>query len=375
MSRTKRGNNEGSIVKRADGRWMARVTLSDGTRKTLYAKTRREAARRLTAALRDQDNGLPAVSDRQTLAQFLNSWLASTRYKLRPRTWTRREEYVRLHVIPVLGSLPLARLTAQLIEALYAQKIEEGLSTTTVHHLHAVLHRALESALRLGLVQRNVAHLVDPPRIAHHEMITLSPEQARQFLAAAEGERLEALYVLALSTGMRAGELLALRWRDVNLDSASVHVRATLQQTSAGYNFAEPKTARSRRQIALSSTAVDVLRRHLEQQVAERKRMGSAWEDLGLVFPNTVGRPLDNVNLLRYWFHPLLEHAGLPRMRFHDLRHTAATLLLGRGVNPKIVSEMLGHASVAITLDIYSHVMPHMQQQAAQAMDDTLRGE
>jgi integrase len=140
-------------------------------------------------------------------------------------------------------------------------------------------------------------------------------------------------------------------------------------------SFAEPKTARSRRQIALSATAVEALRHHLERQVVERKQMGSAWEDLGLVFPNSVGRPLDNVNLLRYWFHPLLERAGLPRMRFHDLRHTAATLLLGRGVNPKIVSEMLGHASVAITLDIYSHVMPHMQQQAAQAMDDTLQGE
>ena len=372
--RGKRANNEGSIVKRSDGRWMARITLEDGTRKTFYAKTRQEASRLLTAALRDRDNGLPAVGERQTVAQFLSSWLASTQHKVRTRTWVRREEYVRLHLIPALGNRPLTKLTAQHIEALYAQKIQSGLSTTTVHHLHAVLHRALESALRLGLVQRNVVHLVDPPRMAHYEMATLSPEQARRFLAAAQGERLEALYVLALSTGMRAGELLALKWCNVNLDGATLQVRETLQQTRSGYVFAEPKTARSRRQIALSGTAVEALRRHQLQQVAEQERIGPVWGDLGLVFPNTIGRPLDNVNLLRYWFRPLLQHAGLPRMRFHDLRHSAATLLLGSGVNPKIVSEMLGHASVAITLDIYSHVMPHMQQQAAQAMDDTLRG-
>lgn len=373
MAGTKRGNNEGSIVKRSDGRWMARLTLPDGTRKTFYAKTRQEVARLLAAAIRDRDSGLPIVGDRQTVEQFLDSWLEASKHSVRPRTWKRSKEYVRLHLAPTLGKVALSKLTPQRVQALYAQKMAEGLSTTTVHHLHTVLHRALESALRLGLVQRNVSDLVDPPRVRHHEMATLSPEHARKLLDAAKGERLEALYILALSTGMRQGELLALKWRDVDLFGAALHVRATLQHTPDGYTFAEPKTARSRRRIALPLVAVEALRQHGRRQLEESQKLGEAWSDLDLVFPNTIGRPLDGINLLKYWFHPLLERAELPRIRFHDLRHTAATLLLRRGVNPKIVSEMLGHSSVSITLDIYSHVTPDMQQQAADAMDDALR--
>jgi integrase len=226
----------------------------------------------------------------------------------------------------------------------------------------------------LGTALGPVSEMADVPRMAEHELHVLDREQVRRLLETASGDRLEALYVLAISTGMRQGELLALRWSDVDLDQRTVRVRSTLQRTKEdGYILAAPKTKGSRRQITLSTTARDALRAHRARQAAERLAAGPAW--LGkydLVFLNSVGNPLDGMNLLHYHFYPLLNRAGLPRIRFHNLRHTAATLLLGRGVNPKIVSEMLGHASIGITLDIYSHVLPDMQAQAAAAMGAAL---
>jgi len=372
---TRRSNSEGSIVKRADGRWMARLTLDDGTRKTWYARTRQEAAQLLKAAIRDRDNGLPVVTARQSVGEYLESWLQATKHSVKPRTWRRRGEYIRLHAIPAIGNVPLIKLNAQHLQALYTQKLDEGLSPTTVHHLHAVLHRALNAAMRLGLVQRNVTELVDAPRMARREIETFSPDEARRFLAAVKRERFEALYVLALSTGMRQGELLALRWRDVDLEASTLRVTATLQYTPDGYVFAEPKTSYSRRLVALSPIAVDALRQHKARQEEERARIGSAWRDLDLVFPNTVGKPMDGIHLLQREYLPLLERAGLRRIRFHDLRHTAATVLLASGVHLKVVSEMLGHADVVITLKLYSHVLPHMQRDAAAAMEATLRGD
>jgi integrase len=369
---TRRGNSEGTITKRADGRWEARITLEEGKRKCYYGKTRQEVAQRLTAALRDRENGLPIIGEKQTVEEYLTSWLDVTQHTIRPRTWKRYSELIRLHALPTLGKIRLAKLTPQQIQTLYSQKLSEGLSSTTVHHLHARLHRAFDRAVRLGLVQRNICDLVDAPRMKHQEMVTLSEEEARTLLAAAKGERLEALYVLAVATGMRQGELLALRWRDVDLGGATVQVRATLHWINGEYVFAEPKTEFSRRRVALAKGAVTALEEHRTRQIQEREAARTAWEDLELVFPNTVGRPIDGINLLKYWFFPLLKKAGLPRMRFHDLRHSAATLLLGRGINPKVVSEMLGHSHVSITLGIYSHVTPHMQEQAAMAMDAAL---
>jgi integrase len=203
-------------------------------------------------------------------------------------------------------------------------------------------------------------------------MHVLIPEQVRALFDGVEEDRLEALYVLAVTTGMRQGKLLALRWRDVDLVRGTLSVRATLQRTKQdGYTFSAPKTKHSQRQITLTRLAIAALRRHRVRQDVERLS-SPTWEDHDLVFPNTVGKPMDGMNLLHYHFQPLLKRAGLPRIRFHDLRHTAATLLLDRGVNPKIVSEMLGHASISITLDTYSHVLPTMQQSAAAEMDAAL---
>jgi len=226
--------------------------------------------------------------------------------------------------------------------------------------LHRILHHALRDATRWNLVSRNVADLVTPPRKARHDFATLSPEQARRFLEAAKGDRLEALYILALTTGMREGELFGLRWADVNFDAGALYLVKHL------------KTSTSRRQVLLVDVAGEALIAHRLRQDEQRGQLGAAWDDQDLVFPNTVGRPLHPRNFLRRSFYPLLDRAGLPRIRFHDLRHSAATLLLGLGIHPKIVSELLGHSQIGITLDLYSHVTVTMQQEAVRAFEGLL---
>jgi integrase len=368
--RGKRGNNEGSITKRADGLWEARITLEGGKRKSFYAKTRKEAARKLAELIRDRDKGLPIVTDRQTVEQYFTSWLEVMRAKIRPRTWKRYEQYVRVHLLPTLGSVVLAKLSAQHLQSLYAAKLKEGSSQTTVHHLHMLIHTALDAAVRLELVPRNVSDLVDPPSMAHHEMAVLSPLQARSLIEAAAGDRFEALYVLALTTGMRLGELLALQWGDVDLDAGTLQVRASMYYSGSAFVFSEPKTANSRRRVLLPKMSLEVLQRHRTQLLEERLALGKAWQTTyDLVFPSTVDGPMDPGHLVRREFGSLLQKAKLPHIRFHDLRHTAATLLFAQRINPKVVSEMLGHSDIAITLGLYGHVTPPMQKEAADTMD------
>jgi len=258
------------------------------------------------------------------------------------------------------------------VERLYAAKLGDGLSPTTVHHLHTVLHHALHDAMRKGILARNVTELVDAPRPAEHDMTPLTQEQAQALLRAAQGDRLEALYVLAITTGMRQGELLGVRWRDVDLETRQLQIRGAMQRTEQGRAIGATKTTNSKRRLDLAPVAVEALRQHRARQAEERLALGVAWEDHDLVFPNTSGGPMDVTNLVRRNFLPLLERASLPRIRFHDLRHTAATLMLKANVNPKIVSEVLGHASVSITLDRYSHVLPTMQLDATSAMERML---
>lgn len=373
----KRGNSEGSIRKREDGRWEARLVLSNGERKSLYGKTRQEAARRLAEATRDRELGLTATSNRQTVEQYLTVWYETIKkHDVRPSTHLRYGYDIRLHLIPGLGRHQLSKLRAQDVQALYTSKLDQGYASSSVQHIHVALHDALNDAVRLGLIVRNVADMVKPPRIIKHEMAILSEEQARTLLATVAGDRLEALIVLALATGMREGELIALRWGDVDLDDASLQVRRTLQCTAEGYRWEDAKTTHSRRRIALPATVVEALRRHRLHQLEERLLVGEAWEDLDLVFSNQIGRRLSQFMFKafpRAWFGRLLKRAELPKIRFHDLRHTAATLLLARGINPKVVSEMLGHSSVSVTLNLYGHVTPHMQREAAATMDAVLR--
>ena len=374
---SRRGANEGAIYRRKDGRWTAVIHLGyEGARrrrKAIYGKTRQEVARKLTAALRAREQGLPQPAERLTVAAFLAGWLETVQPSVRAKTFQTYSYLIRLHIVPTLGRTRLARLEPQRLQQLY-KDLSQHLSPMSVRHVHSVLRRALRDAVRWGAVPRNVTGLVTPPRAAATEMKTLSPEQARRLLDVARNDRLGALYMVALSTGMRQGELLALRWGNVDLDNSTLQVRGTLQRADGALVVLEPKTAASRRQIALTNEAVGALRRHRLGQNEERLKLGPAWEDRDLVFANEVGRPIDARNLVRSSFLPALKRAGLSPMRFHDLRHTAATLMLSRGVHPKIVAETLGHARVGITLDVYSHVTPTMQREAAAVMDEVLRG-
>jgi integrase len=277
-------------------------------------------------------------------------------------------------VVPALGHLTLEQVTPQHLQRLYSEVAKKGAKSGTVVQVHAVLHRMFKQALLWNLVPRNPAEAVTRPKKRRQEMQTLSPEQARKLLEAARGDRLEALYVLAITTGMRQGEMLGLRWKDIDMERGMVHLQASLQRTKDGFEFVQPKTSSSRRQIMLTSAAIDALGRHRVSQTAERHVKSDLWENKdNLVFTNLTGGPIDGTNLLRKCFRPLLRQAGLPEIRFHDLRHTAATLLLGQGVHPKIVSEMLGHSTINITLDLHSHVTPTMQKEAVSALDALFR--
>lgn len=365
----RRGHNEGTIYKRQDGRWAASVSLGHGQRRGFYGLTRHAVQDKLSAARRSLEDGLPVSSDRQKVGQFLERWLREVAAPtVRPSTYTRYRELLAGHVVPALGHLSLAKLGPQDLQGLYG-KLSQRLAPRTVGHVHRVLHRALRDALHWGLVARNACDAVSPPKVPREEMQVLTPDQARALLAAVEGDALEALYVLAVTAGLRQGELLALKWRDLDADAGRLTVNRTVRyMTGLGAVEGEPKSARSRRNILLAPMAVAALRRHRTRQ-AEQRLAAIAWEDSDLIFTNEVGRHIQASNLLLRSFRPLLARASLPAVRFHDLRHTAATLLLLEGVHVKVVSEMLGHSAVSLTLDTYSHVLPTMQADAAAKME------
>jgi integrase len=342
-----RGNGEGGITRhKKSGLYMARYTVQTPTgskRKTLYGKTRREVDEKLTKAKADRDGGLVFDADNMKVGEYLERWLVdSVRDTVRSTTFERYEQVVRLHIRPVLGKLKLKNLSPAHVRGLYREKLDAGLSPRTVQYVHVTLHKALKQAIMDGLIPRNATEAVKPPQVRREEMQPLSPEQVKVLLEAARGERLEALYVLAVTMGLRQGELLGLKWEDVDLEARTLQVRRTLTTAKGGPVLSTPKTKGSRRSVKLTQSAVEALRSHLQRQLGEIDRAASLWRESGLVFASEMGDPLDRRYVTTHRFKPLLKRAGLPQIRFHDLRHTCATLLLGRNVNPKIVSEMLG---------------------------------
>ena len=263
----------------------------------------------------------------------------------------------------------MAQLGPQDLQTLYQKLLSKGLSPRSVQLTHVIIHRALKQAERWGLIATNPARLVDAPQPTPPEIQPLNPDEITTLLKTAAGSPHEALYVLTLTTGLRQGELLGLRWRDLDLDGSLLHVRQQAQRTPEGWTFVPPKTAKGRRSVTLPSFAVEVLKRHRIRQNEQRLACGPLWEDLDLVFTNELGRPIERQNLVRRSFNPLLEEAGLRRVRFHDLRHSAATWLFSEGVHPKVVQERLGHANISITLDTYSHILPSLQKDAAEKID------
>jgi integrase len=370
----RREKKQGTIRKRSDGRWEGRVLLDSGKKKTIYGKTRKEVVQQVNQMVRDKEEGLPIITERQTFGQYLESWLPIVKHQVEPGTYRRYRNFVQVHTIPALGRVQLTKLVPQQLQIFYAKLLDSGLTTTTVFHLHSALHRALKDALKLGLVQRNVTEMVSPPRRRHHEMMPLSKQQARQLLASVANDRFEAVYVLALTTGMREGEIFGLSWQDVDLEKKTLVVHVGLKEAEKGFVIGKTKTTYSRRRIALSQSAVEALARHAERQQAEKAAMGVRWDSsYDLVFPNHYGRPIIADNFVKRHFKRKIRELGITDdTRFHDLRHTCATLLLSDGVNVKVVSEMLGHSDISITLRIYAHVLPGMHEIAAQAMDDII---
>ena len=270
--------------------------------------------------------------------------------------------------------MKLKALTPAHARGLYREKLDGGLSPRSVNYIHVTLHKALSQATSDGLVQRNAAQ-VKAPRPQKPEIEPLSQDQAHKLMDTAyeTGDRYAALYVVALHTGLREGEMLGLRWDDLDLEATkpTLRVRRTLSETRTGHKFELPKNGRGRR-VELSKKAVDALRGHRARQDEEKSRSGSLWQDNGLVFPTTTGTTTSGTNLLGRHFKPLLERAGLPAIRLHDLRHTCATILLMKGKHSKFVQEMFGHANISITLDTYSHVIEGMDGGLADAVDDAL---
>jgi integrase len=345
--------------------WEARYVGADGRRHSIYRRTERMAQEALRRALTDADHGIRPVDQRVTVATFLDDWLTtSVRQRVRPRTAESYASAVRLYIVPALGRLPLAKLHPEQVGRMLAALSDRGdLSPTTVRYAYSVLRTALGYALRQGKVLRNVATLVDPPPRSQTNVQPLTREHARALLAGVRGDRHEALYAIALGTGLRQGELLALRWSDVDLGRGELTVRHTLGRFS---RQPEPtKTPRSRRTLRLPQHVITALAAHRERQTLVPLS--------GLVFATDRGTPLRQQNVTLS-LQRTLRRLGLPRRRFHDLRHTFATLALEAGEGLDAVSRALGHTSVATTADIYGHWTPAMQERLAQRMDAVLSG-
>lgn len=379
----KRGNGEGSIYfRQSDKKWVGSITLENHKRKVLYGSSRKEVQEKMKVALREQQQGALVTAPQQTLKQYLEDWLDNThKQNIRPRSYERYEEIVRLHIVPAIGNVPLQKLTPQRLQKLYSEKLKEGYSAVTVIAIHNLLHKALDNAVRWELVAQNVCKKVSPPRRVRPEMKSLTPEQVQQLLDAARGHPQEALFILALSTGMRRGELLGLKWQDINFAEGTLQVRRVLsrvptkmvEQVGQHYIEAEPKTPKSRRSIALAAVALEALKLHRDRQLKMREKAGDAWEDHDYVFCTPTGKYLTPGHNALVQLKVLLKKAGLPDIRFHDLRHSAASMLLGMGTHPKVVQELLGHSQIGMTMDIYSHVLPSMQREAMSKLDAVLR--
>lgn len=380
----KRGNNEGSIFQRADGRWAGQVHLGYGEgkrlRRTFYGATQSEVIEKVKAAQSAIRSGLPLPPDRLTVGALLDQWLEEVvRPKNRPATYERHAGIVRAHLKPTLGHVRLAKLTPVQVQSLLnAKSTAKGkngrsLSPRTVRYIRLILGSALRHAMRWGYIGINVAALTDAPRVAPYHVEALSPDAARKLLDAISSHRFRNLFICARATGARQGELLGARWRDIDLDAGIMRIKTSLQRIDGEYQLVEPKTAKSRRTLALPAIAIEALHEQRARWAADRLAAGERWADLDLVFCLSDGSPLHGPTVTRQ-FQAQLKDAGLPRVRFHDLRHGAATLMLSQGVPLKVVQETLGRATIAVTADVYGHLLPELQKDAAQRMDNALRG-
>jgi integrase len=357
----RRPKGEGSVYRRRDGRVVGEYEDANGRKRYITSKTKTKAEMKAAVrkALEDRDNGIAHDSDNLTLGTYLERWLESTRDTVGLRTYQRSEETVRLHVEPMLGKVKLDTLTTMQLDELYRKKLKAGLSPRSVQIIHATAHKALKQAVRWRLVRENVAEHATPPKTTKREMQPLTKDQTQILLRAAKRTqpKMYALYALAATTGARLGELLALHRADVDLDAGTLRISKTVHNG----RITAPKTSAGRRTIRLSKLALDALREHLDA------RVGDVWLFQSPVNPDMS---IHRATLHTTYWKPLLKASGLPQeTRFHDLRHTAASLLLGEGVPVPVVSQLLGHADSGITLKVYAHMLPDHQGMAALVMN------
>ena len=378
--KTRRGHGEGTYGKRKDGRWEARVTFDDGGRRTYYGRTQTEVRAKATQARKDFAEGLDLKSQRVTVERFLTRWLDDTaKQRVRPSTYASYKGHIEHHLIPRLGRHRVRDLSVQHVNAMLAALVNEHnehrISPTTANRVRATLRTALASAMRWGIVSRNVAALAEPRKESRTRIAPLTPAQARAFIAATADDRLGGLYYVAIATGLRQGELLALRWEDVDLDAGRLTVRHTLTRNGQEWAFSEPKTDQSRRTVALTPGAIAAVKRQRTRTLEAQLLAGARWQGdrYRLVFPSTVGTPQNNANVTSR-LQALLAKHKLPRQRFHDLRHLAASLLLSEGETLFGVKELLGHSQISLTADTYGHLTEQGASAAADRMERALNG-
>ena len=376
-SKRRRGRGEGSIWQLRNGRWRAQVQR-DGERVSHGADTKQACLEWLRKMQYKLDGGLKIGGDRILLEEYLQEWMESVQLTLRPKTHHQYGRNIQLHIIPHIGKMTLKALSQRSLERFYADLSRDGCGAYTIGYVHRILHRALGKAVLYGYIAANPATGISLPRQQAKEMLVLDADQIGRLLTAASTNRLESLFHLAAVTGMRQAELMALKWVDVHWSTGLLHVHRQLSRVPhQGWSFTEPKTRAGRRMVPIGPGAIEALRRQKARQTIERAAAGKKWQDHDLVFATTTGTPMDAQNL-RKVFVAILREAGLPEVRFHDLRHSAASLMLNHGVPVLVVSKILGHANPSITMNVYAHLYSESVGIAGQLMDELvtpLRGE
>lgn len=371
--RGKRANGEGSVSARKDGRIEVKFTLPNGKRASVYGRNRSEAMAKKDEALKKARKGIDLKAERQLLGAYLESWFRDVATpKNRPSTLKSYRSYLDKHIIPELGDVALCDLTPQMVQAFLNSRTKAGLSPRSVQYIRAILRAALNTATDWGFVERNAAKSAKPPPMKQHQIMPLDAGQAQRLIEHTRSDRMGPLYAVAIYTGLRQGELLGLRWPDLDLDAGTLSVRQAVQKIDGAWQFVEPKSERGRRTLPLPPQAIAALRVQKARVREARAVAGPRWTEWGLVFPSTLGTPLDGPNVT-HRLQAALTDAALPRQRFHDLRHCCATVLLAQGVPARVVQDVLGHSQVSLTLGTYSHVMPTMLQEASDAMERAMK--
>ena len=370
----------GQIIKRGEKTWYVRIFLgrdANGKRKyfnkTIHG-TKKDAQKFLTAKTREKDLGIFVEPASMPLNDFLDRWLEEiAKNKLRARTFDNYESLLNCHVREKIGAKRLSGIQPYEVQKLYNDMKKANYSPKTIRHVHNVLSPAFKQAVKWKMLMQNPCDLCELPRMEKTEMMYFTPEETAKFLDAAKSDKYFPAFLLAIETGMRPEEYLGLQWKDIDFENKILAVRrALVVKKGGGFIFTEPKTKKSRRSIPISDSLIVALK--INRWLQERTQSNESYQNLDLVFASEIGTPLLHGNLLRRHFKPIRDKAELPKIRLYDLRHTTATLLLSAGENPKVVSERLGHASIVLTLDTYSHVLPSMQKDATNKMEKLMSG-